>query len=228
MNHTTTITKAEAARVALPTSRSARGASERSVFAILRDLVPRRPLTVRESEQIAALQAHRLLQLAGLKAPATPTELVQELPRIQVMHDPDLPTSGTAVWVSGRWLVMLNSSEPGTRMRWSLAHELKHCLDHPHRQSIYTDQPGMTSEQLSEHAADAFAAALLLPKPWVVREWTRGRQRISELTEIFQVSPEAMARRLEALGLRESTAESNRRDDERPQTQTAQTQGAAA
>ena len=80
MTHTTTITKAEAARTALPTSRSARGTSERSVFAILRDLVPRRPLTIREAEQIAALQAHRQLQLAGLKAPATPTELVQELP----------------------------------------------------------------------------------------------------------------------------------------------------
>lgn len=216
MNHTT-IATAEADRAALPTSRRARGAPERSVFAILRDLVPRRPLTVREAEVVAGLQAHRLLQLAGLKAPATPTELIQELPRIQVVHDPDLPTSGSAVWVSGRWLVMLNSGEPETRMRWSLAHELKHCLDHRYRVTVYTDQAGMTASQLSEHAADAFAAALLLPKPWVVREWTAGKQRISQLTDIFHVSPEAMARRLESLGLREALPGGNRRDDERPQ-----------
>jgi hypothetical protein len=185
----------------LPTSRYARGSTQSSAFAILRDLMPKRALTGREAEQIAALQAHRLLELAGIRSPAVPTALIGELPRIQVVSDPDLPSSGTAVWVSGRWLIMVNSCEPAVRQRWTLAHELKHCLDHRYQAVVYPTQLTRSSQEQSERAADAFAAALLLPKPWVVRAWVNGHQRLDDLCQLFQVSPEAMSKRLNDLGL---------------------------
>ena len=45
------------------------------------------------------------------------------------------------------------------------------------------------------------AAALLMPGKWVLAAWHRGHQQVSTLAELFQVSPQAMARRLATLGL---------------------------
>ncbi len=114
----------------LPTSRAASG-QERGVLAILRSAMPRRLLNSQEAELVAELQANRLLELAGMPQPPVPNELITELPRIAVRLDPNLPVSGCAQWVSGRWLLSINASEPWTRQRFSLAHEFKHVLDHP-------------------------------------------------------------------------------------------------
>jgi predicted transcriptional regulator len=200
------LNKAKAGRHFVRTPRYAL-APERNVFAVLRDLMPRRALTVAESDTLAELQATHLLRLAGLAGPATPNELLTELPRLQVVEEPDLPSSASALWVSGRWLVLLNGAEPATRRRFSLAHEVKHCLDHPQRHRLYQDRPGLSADAQAERAADVFAAALLMPKLWIRRSWTSGEQTISGLASMFQVSPEAMARRLETLGLRERSGD---------------------
>lgn len=196
------LNKAKEKRWFVRTSRYA-AMPERNVFAVLRDLMPRRALTVSESDTLAELQATHLLRLAGLSGPATPTELLTELPRLQVVEEPDLPSSASALWVSGRWLVLLNGAEPATRRRFSLAHEVKHCLDHPQRTVMYQNRSDVSAAAQAERAADVFAAALLMPKLWIRRSWTARQQTISGLAEAFQVSPEAMARRLETLGLRE-------------------------
>ena len=196
------LNKAGEGRRFVRTSRHA-ATPERNVFAVLRDLMPRRALTVAESDALAELQATHLLGLAGVRGPSTPNELLTELPRLQVVEEPDLPSSASALWVSGRWLVLINGAEPATRRRFSLAHEVKHCLDHPRRGLLYQDRPGLSADVQAERAADVFAAALLMPKLWIRRRWTAGEQTISGLAETFQVSPEAMARRLETLGLRD-------------------------
>jgi hypothetical protein len=165
--------------------------------------MPRRALSLQEAFVIAELQANRLLELAGLAGPPTPAELITELPRFVVRLDPDLPVSGSAQWANGRWLILLNSSEPGTRQRYSLMHEAKHCVDHRFRDVIYQDRAGLTADEQAERAADVFAACLLMPKRWVKHYWGTGHQRLSELAELFEVSPRAMAVRLQMLGLRE-------------------------
>lgn len=200
------LNKVEEGRQFLRTSRYAT-TPERNVFAVLRDLMPRRALSVAESDMLAELQATHLLRLAGIHGPPTPSELLTELPRLQVVEEPDLPCSASALWVSGRWLVLVNGSEPAPRRRFSCAHVVKHCLDHPQRGLLYQDRPGLSADVQAERAADVFAAAMLMPKLWIRRQWAAGEQTISGLANTFRVSPEAMARRLEMLGLRERPAD---------------------
>ncbi len=202
-------------RARLPTSRSA-PEQERGVLAVLRALAPRRPLTRPEAEVLAELQANRLLELADVSEPPVPSELITELPRILVRADIDLPVSGSAHWVSGRWLLSINAAEPWQRQRFSLAHEFKHVLDHSWRDVLYQDRPGETADQQAEHAADYFAACLLMPKRFVKRLWGDRQQRLSVLSEHFGVSPRAMQVRLRALGLRDSTERCQRGPDQGP------------
>jgi hypothetical protein len=186
---------------ALQTSRAAPH-GERAVLAILRAKAPHRALDVREAAQVAEWQAITLLELAGLTEPPTPASLITELPRVLVRSDVDLPVSGCTSWHNGRWVIILNAAEPLVRQRFSLAHEFKHAIDHRFRHEVYVDRPGLPAEAQAERAADYFAACLLMPKRWLYRAWADGHQRISELSRMFSVSPQAMARRLEHLGLR--------------------------
>lgn len=185
----------------LPTSRHARG-QELGIMAGLRSLAPRRALSLDEAEQLAEDQAAQLLRLARLTKPPIPTALITELPRVLVHYDVDLPASGGTHWVNGRWLLLVNASEPATRQRFSLAHEYKHALDHRYRSLLYQDRGSTSADTQAELAADEFAAALLMPRRWVLDAWNRGQQRLSVLANLFEVSPQAMSRRLETLGLR--------------------------
>lgn len=182
--------------------RTSRGSEQREVgvLAALRGLVPLRSLeSQQEAERVAELQASRFLELAGLTDPPVPSELIADLPRIRVQRDVDLPASGSATWQNGRWLLTVNGAEPWTRQRFSLAHEFKHVLDHP-LVWVY-DVAGTDAEAV----ADYFAACLLMPKPAVKRLFYGGVQQLSALSEAFEVSPPAMARRLNYLGLRMPT-----------------------
>jgi Zn-dependent peptidase ImmA (M78 family) len=171
-------------------------------MAELRAKAPRRPLTPAEAAQVADWQATTLLELAGLAGPPTPSNLISELPRVLVQTDIDLPVSGCTSWQAGRWLILINGSEPYGRQRFSLAHEFKHIVDHRFRDVLYIDRPGLTAAVQAEQAADYFAACLLMPRAWVKRAWAEGLQRLSELSQLFEVSAPAMARRLDHLGLR--------------------------
>jgi Zn-dependent peptidase ImmA (M78 family) len=179
----------------LPTSRFAKG-QERNVLPALRALAPRRRLAPLEIRIVAELQANRLLQLAGLREAPIPHELITELPRIAVRQDADLPVSGTALWIAGRWLICLNATEPWTRQRYSLAHELKHVIDHRHAETLYANEAD------AENAAEYFSACLLMPKRAVYAAWAFGNQATASLANTFQVHPRAMAHRLHDLGLR--------------------------
>src|SRR4051794_26579441 len=184
----------------LPTSRMA-PQQERAVLAVLRSKAPRRVLDPAEAAQIAEWQATALLELAGLSEPPTPASLISELPRVLVRTDVDLPVSGCTSWTAGRWLIVLNGAEPLVRQRFSLAHEFKHAIDHRYRDVLYVDRPKLTAYAQAEQAADYFAACLLMPRRWVKQAWADGHQRVSDLSELFEVSAPAMSRRLGHLGL---------------------------
>ncbi len=196
----------------LPTSRLATQ-QERAVLAVLRSKAPRRALRPSEAALIAEWQATELLALAGLTGPPTPANLISELPRVIVRTDVDLPVSGCTSWQAGRWLIIINGAEPIVRQRFSLAHEFKHTIDHRYCDVHYVDRPGQTAYSQAEQAADYFAACLLMPRRWVKQAWANGHQRVSDLSEIFQVSAPAMSRRLAHLGL--GTRSSISTDDHR-------------
>lgn len=189
---------------------------ERGVLAILRSIAPRRQLTIQEAVYIGELQANRLLELARLRQAPVPSSLIYDLPRIVVRQDVDLPVSGSTHWLSGRWLITINASEPAARQRFTLAHELKHVIDHRHRDLLYAATPTLSTHLQGEYAADNFAACLLMPRRWVKRAWGDGYQRISQLSRMFDVSPQAMRVRLERLGLMDAADRQDQRQDDFP------------
>jgi predicted transcriptional regulator len=176
--------------------------NESSTLQALRALMPARRLTFSEAFERAELQANRLLELHGLSKPVVPVELVTELPRIRLVHSYDLPVSGSAHWDGTTWVLTINASEFELRQRFSIMHEFKHVLDHPFRQLI-TAERGLSAEDKAERLADYFAACVLMPRRWVKTAWCIETQSIEALADRFQVSPKAMAYRLNQLGLTE-------------------------
>jgi Zn-dependent peptidase ImmA (M78 family) len=65
----------------------------------------------------------------------------------------------------------------------------------------------MTTQQRREHIADYFATCLITPRLWVERYWKQGVRSVEELASGFDLSPERMRLRLEALGLHEEEGE---------------------
>jgi len=114
-----------------------------------------------------------------------------------------MPFSGSSTWVKGRWVIELNADEAYVRNRWTLAHELKHILDHPFIDRLYPDLVRFDSGQRAERAADVFAACLLMPRPMLKRFWGNGFQDVAVLADLFSVSRQAMTYRLQNLGLAE-------------------------
>jgi hypothetical protein len=175
-----------------------------SVLRTLRELMPIRMLTLSEAMQRAELQAARFLSLQGITFPNVPSEIVTLLPKIEVQLSSDMPASGSSHWEDGRWLINLNQFDHPTRQRFSLLHEYKHIVDHVFgnyiKDSVVKGETE-THVQLAERVADHFAACVLMPKGWVKTAFCSRTQKISELAELFDVSPKAMNFRLTQLGL---------------------------
>lgn len=169
----------------------------------LRSLAPRRPLTRNEANRVAELQANRLLERAELSGPPTPASIVTALPHVAVDYLAGVPVSGSTHWTGATWMIVLNASEIPSRQRFSLCHELKHILDHPAREVLYTRLRPVEGKDGAEAVADFFAACLLMPKMWVKRAWTTGVNDVGKLAFLFEVSPAAMRVRLVWLGLLE-------------------------
>lgn len=109
--------------------------------------------------------------------------------------------SGRFETVNGIPSLFVNTQESLERQRFTLAHELGHyCLAHGNafrdtRESMYSYDP-------KEHAANVFAADILMPEKHVKHLiFNRGIANISQLADMFLVSYTAMKIRLESLGL---------------------------
>jgi hypothetical protein len=172
-----------------------------NVIAGLRGLMPARALQEHEARGIAERQAMRFLELYGLRDPPVDVGLICELPRVQVRVIASLADSGLTHWERGTWVVGINRNDSQTRRRFTLGHEFKHILDHPHIDALYPDESGKPSSKRAELACDYFAACLLMPRPWVKRLWAQGVQDPGVLAATFNVSPAAMNLRLSDLGL---------------------------
>lgn len=173
----------------------------RGVIAILRDIVPIRPLTREEALRIAELQAQRFHDLRGVTTGPVPESAIAGLPRIQVERMSPIPVSGSTHWASSRWLIVLNGAEPITRQRFSLAHELKHVLDHRFVDVLYRGVDAADRARWIEQVCDYFAACLLMPRPWIKRAYFSGTQDPAQLAARFGVSQQAMQVRLNQIGI---------------------------
>lgn len=166
----------------------------------LRLLVPNRRLSYHEASHIAELQANVLREAIGLQDAELPDAAIRDLPRIVVRRRRGIPVSGLTHWHNGRWLIVLNADEPETRQRFSLAHELKHVIDHTTKERTCWDEGWRSGADKAERLADHFAACLLMPKRHVKAAWGR-HPNLQALADSFGVSLPAARVRASYLGL---------------------------
>lgn len=174
----------------------------KGVITQLRDIMPQRALTYMEALQVAELQATKLILLGGVKrAGAVPSTVISELPHIEVRRLSPFPLSGLTQVRGRRSVIALNAAEPRVRQRFTLAHEFKHVLDDQLAGLLYPPVYDLTTSERAEAVCDAFAAALLMPEPWIKKRWEDGLRDAARLARAFDVSRAAMHKRLLALGL---------------------------
>jgi Zn-dependent peptidase ImmA (M78 family) len=160
-----------------------------------------------------AAQAHRLLQSARITEPPIPVERIASALGIQVALQPlEADVSGMLYRDEQRALIGVNASEPHTRRRFTIAHELGHHQLHEGRRLIVDKlvrvnlrAPKTMPSDTEEREANQFAAELLMPREMVKaavvefvgdREIVSDRQLVRRLAEIFDVSQQAMEYRL--------------------------------
>jgi Zn-dependent peptidase ImmA (M78 family) len=142
-----------------------------------------------------------MLRHAGVVDGPVPESLVTEHPRIHVSRIVGLMSSGATQWSQGRWLVLIKSTEPATRQRFSIAHEFKHILDNRFYDLMYGAIREADRAEFIEQVCDYFAGSLLVPRAWLKRQWCSGMQDTRALAKHFHVSTAAIEVRLQQTGL---------------------------
>jgi hypothetical protein len=171
-------------------------------IAEVRRLCPHRRLAPWEARTVAERQAYRLNALLGVSEPPFPEQGIEYLPRLEVRYARVKRLAGALSWRGGKWRIVVNARDFWGRQRFSLAHELKHVIDHPIQAAVYRDGRFGTAHHQAEKAADYFAACLLMPKAWLKRcYYDEGFRDPRVLAKRFQVSTQAMRYRFDQLGL---------------------------
>jgi len=180
--------------------------TKRQIVKELRALMPHRAMTLGESYTLAERQANLALQIAGQSQPDVNLGWILELPKVEVQLSPRFKMdglSGFTTFSHGRYVVMVNKNDSHARRRFTLAHEFKHLLDYTAAPVIHRHlgrlDPARQAQQI-ENLCNHFAACLLMPRMWLKRAWAGGVQDVTALAGLFNVSEEAMERRLKFLG----------------------------
>ncbi len=112
-------------------------------------------------------------------------------------------------------IISYNPTESMVRQRFTVAHELGHFLLHRKTQDIFVDKQfqvhfrnenSATGQDIQELEANAFAAAILMPKDLLLTEIKKhnfdlgDESAMKELAKLFNVSLQAMTFRMVNLG----------------------------
>lgn len=184
-------------------------ASERTVIEQVRDLMPRRPLSLTEAYSVAERQAYKLLELLTITAPHVTYDKLLQLPNLEIALEPSylMPNfAGVSHFSKGHWVIFVDKNDILGRRRFTLAHEFKHVIDHPYDRLVYTRLGYGDDERRRAHIealCQHFAACFLMPKTWVKNSYANGIQDVYNLATLFQVSVTAMEVRLRQMGLLE-------------------------
>lgn len=179
-----------------------------SLISVLRSYAPRRPLTYGESLQVARRQAAYVRRWARADEPDINLIWLLEQKVVPVVFVPSYKLgqeSGlTTNAVGGKLTIFLNHQEIPTRRRFSALHEMKHWIDWDDADVLHAKlgaggDPDLR-KQMIEWIANEFAAHVLMPTMLVKRAWFRCQDRPT-MANLFNVSLEAMDKRLKRLGL---------------------------
>jgi len=169
-------------------------------------------------KQIEKLASSLALKQSGRKIPVDIYSIANYL-SIDI-HKDDLGSdvSGVLVIKNGKGVIGVNVNESNNilRTRFTIAHEIGHYMLHRFEQNLFVDQKNFRvvfhrdSESTSgkikmERQANAFAAALLMPKDLILQELNKksfnmydndDNDIIQKLADKFEVSKQAMTFRL--------------------------------
>lgn len=155
------------------------------------------------SEKIE-LKAEEILQTLGIKnTPISIEEIASKL-QIKISRAPSKDFSGLLIRKDGHALIGINNSEAPTRQRFTIAHELGHFFLHPRKDTFvdYRNNKKDMVRTVIEKQADMFAAALLMPRTLIEKDFRIlikkgfGEVELASIAGKYQVSEDAMKFRL--------------------------------
>lgn len=145
--------------------------------------------------------------------------LAQELRRRHALADPPVPDglvylddvkvlvrlttlpsqiSGALVRLPETAVIWLERTDSPERRRFTLMHELAHLHLH---QAVFFCHAESRRENALEQEANDFATEMLMPRSWLLRDLAQRGPHVVRLAQRYRVSPVAMRRRLQELGL---------------------------
>ncbi|PIZ78887.1 MAG: hypothetical protein COY01_02925 [Candidatus Pacebacteria bacterium CG_4_10_14_0_2_um_filter_40_20] len=156
--------------------------------------------------------AENVLNQLKLSVVPVPVEEVASKLNIKIGREPSDDFSGLLIRKDGKALIGVNSTESHVRQRFTIAHELGHFFLHPKQDSFVDYRDNNTDKKdirrsPREKQANAFAAALLMPRSKLIKDvkviFKQGidESDIAKLAEKYEVSEEAMKYRLMNLHL---------------------------
>ena len=163
------------------------------------------------SEKIE-IAAEELLSGLNLKTTPVPVEEVASRTQIKISRAPSRDFSGLLIRKDGHALIGVNSDEAPFRQRFTIAHELGHFYLHPQKDAFvdYRNHKNTKTDRVTtikERQANMFAAALLMPRKNLIRDFAKLAKGLSDdevsavLARRYEVSDDAMRFRLKNLGL---------------------------
>ena len=118
---------------------------------------------------------------------------------IEIHHIESTHIDGTLLIHRDRKMILVSSSLPQERRRFTVAHELGHYLLRHQRAAFSLDSPDSWCCK-EERQANAFAAEILMPK--ITVQSLHHKHKTRDLAKIFNVSTLAMQIRLDELGIK--------------------------
>lgn len=178
------------------------------------------PLSPNDIKKIEKL-AESVIEEDGISSPGFSIEGVARKRGLKVMaYDLGAEISGVLVIANGAGTIGVNPKDPKVRQRFTMAHEFAHYMLHAKslKDKFFVDSnyilkfrssnPYTPAELKQELEANAYAAALLMPKPIIMVELDKEEYRelpeldmIDKLAKVFKVSSAAMTYRLTNLNI---------------------------
>jgi Zn-dependent peptidase ImmA (M78 family) len=172
------------------------------------------------SRRTPEAEAQRTIEEHGILTPPVPVEQIAQRKGVRLAFEPfegDLSGMLYQGREDGLVIIAVNATNAHVRQRFTIAHELGHLLLHRNRVFVdkpvavrYRDARSSLAVSREEIEANRFAAALLMPREWVIDEANRWLERrpgiadeelVEALARGFDVSRQAMEYRLADLGI---------------------------
>ena len=154
-------------------------------------------------------KAEQVLKRSRVTRLPVPVERIAARHNILIRRARHSEFSGMLIRKDGRALIGVNCGEANVRQRFTIAHELGHFFLHPRKAAFvdYRDKKSGISRTPRERQANAFAAALLMPRRRLLRDFRALAKKeladraLWDLSRRYGVSEDAMRFRLINLGL---------------------------